>query len=173
MTDKLKEYTSIGLGGGCHWCTEAVYASLIGIKSVKQGWVSAKKPDDEFSEAVLIEFNEAEISLETIIDIHLQTHSATSNHSMRKKYRSAVYVMNEDDHNRVKGILVSLQESFKKPLITRCLRFKKFKSSGEQYINYYEKNPDKPFCQVFIQHKLNMLLKQYTAVVDNTKISES
>ena len=82
MTDKIAKYTSIGLGGGCHWCTEAVYASLLGIKSVKQGWISAIEPDNQFSEAVLIEFNEAEISLKTIIDIHLHTHSATSNHSI-------------------------------------------------------------------------------------------
>ncbi len=169
----MTQYTHIGLGGGCHWCTEAVYDSLIGIRSVKQGWISAEEPDDQFSEAVLIEFNEAEISLQTIIDIHLQTHSATSNHSMRKKYRSAVYVMNEDDYNRVEGILASLQKSFKKQLITRCLRFEKFKSSDKQYHNYYEKNPSKPFCQVFIQPKLNMLLKQYIAVVDKTKLSKS
>ncbi len=170
MIDNTIEHTSIGLGGGCHWCTEAVYASLIGIKSVKQGWISATRPNDTFSEAVLIEFNEDEISLKTIIDIHLQTHSATSKHSMRKKYRSAVYVMNASDLNRVKEVLALLQKTFKKPLITRCLRFEKFKSSGEQYLNYYKKNPSKPFCQVFIQPKLNLLLKQYAAVVDKNKI---
>jgi peptide-methionine (S)-S-oxide reductase len=86
----------IGLGGSCHWCTEAIFQSLKGVINVKQGWI---KPDDnfsEFSEAVIVEFDPDLISLGNLIEIHLYTHSCTSDHAMRSKYRSAVYTFNDD-----------------------------------------------------------------------------
>ena len=82
----------IGFGGGCHWCTEAVFQFLKGVTKVDQGWISSKEPNAYFSEAILLEYNPQLISLETLVSIHLHTHSSTANHSMRVKYRSAVYL---------------------------------------------------------------------------------
>ena len=142
MMQKSAEKTiTIGLGGGCHWCTEAVFSSLKGIISVEQGWISAHSPNDAFSEAVLIVINERELSLQNIIEIHLSTHSATSNHQLRDKYRSAVYVMNEEEKRRSISILETLQTKFDAPLVTRVLGFKRFKKSDKAYIDYYYKNP--------------------------------
>ena len=107
-----QQLTAIGLGGGCHWCTEAVYASLKGVVSVEQGWISSDYPNHDLSEAILIKFDEQLISLQDVIEIHLYTHSSTSNHSMREKYRSAIYVKNTDDEGRVKGLLKALQVDF-------------------------------------------------------------
>ena len=161
-----QQLTTIGLGGGCHWCTEAVYASLKGMVSVEQGWISSDYPNNGLSEAILIKFDEQLISLQDVIEIHLYTHSATSNHSMREKYRSAIYVLNNKDNNRVKALLKTLQTDFLKPLITQALNLKKFKKSEEKYLNYYYKNPDKPFCQAHIQPKLQLLIQRYRSVVD-------
>ncbi len=159
----------IGLGGGCHWCTEAVFLSLKGVKSVKQGWISSTGPHTEFSEAVLVEFNQDEISLNDLIEIHLNTHSSTSDHSMRQKYRSAVYVLSEEDSVKVSNVLVDLQTSFEKPLITKVLPFKAFKINEEDYQDYYYKNPEKPFCQTYIKPKLEEVLKINPKAVDLVK----
>ena len=85
------ELTKIAFGGGCHWCTEAVFQALKGVEQVDQGWVSSIHKNAAFSEAVIIAFDERKIDLETLIEIHLITHKSTSNHSMRNKYRSAIY----------------------------------------------------------------------------------
>ncbi len=81
----------IGFGGGCHWCTEAVFQALIGVEKVEQGWIASEGENDSFSEAVIVHFDESTIDLSTLTAIHLFTHSCTSEHSMWKKYRSAVY----------------------------------------------------------------------------------
>lgn len=74
----------IAFGGGCHWCTEAVYNSLKGIISVEQGFVASEGEESSFSEAVIVRYDPINISLEDLILIHLYTHKSTSNHSMRK-----------------------------------------------------------------------------------------
>ncbi len=84
----------IGFGGGCHWCTEAVFQSLMGVIKVEQGWISAEGTED-FHEAIILHFNSDIISLKKLIEVHLYTHNSTSNHSMRIKYRSAVYAFTE------------------------------------------------------------------------------
>ena len=162
---------SVGLGGGCHWCTEAVFASLSGVNSVKQGWILSTAPNDSLSEAVLIEFNDDEISLKELIEIHLNTHSSAADHSMRKKYRSAVYVMNETVSEQASNILAELQTEFEKPLVTKVLPFESFKINEEGYQDYYYKNPDKPFCQTYIKPKLEKILKINPNAVDLEKFS--
>jgi len=173
MLKNAKKTITVGLGGGCHWCTEAVYSSLKGVISVEQGWISAHSPHDTFSEAVLIVINEREISLQKIIEIHLNTHSATSNHHLRNKYRSAVYVMNEEDKSRSISILEKLQTKFNAPLVTQVLDFKCFKKSDKAYIDYHYRNPNKPFCQTYIQPKLKKLLKHYPDAINKSKISSN
>ncbi|MEM9546265.1 MAG: peptide-methionine (S)-S-oxide reductase [Bacteroidota bacterium] len=79
----------VGFGGGCHWCTEAVFQSLNGVTEVEQGWIASKEAP-LLSEAVIVHYDEKIIDLTILIEIHLRTHSATSSHSMRSKYRSAI-----------------------------------------------------------------------------------
>ncbi len=81
----------IGLGGGCFWCSEAVFQNLRGVAQVAQGFIYSHPPHDSLSEAVLVDFDPAQISLADLIEIHLRTHASTSQHSMRQKYRSAIY----------------------------------------------------------------------------------
>lgn len=75
---------TIGLGGGCHWCTEGVFKSVKGVVAVKQGWISSESPNQEGSEAVLIHYDMDLIKLPLLIAIHLHSHSCTSNHVFRK-----------------------------------------------------------------------------------------
>ena len=84
----MKKLTKIAFGGGCHWCTEAVFQSLLGVSKVEQGFVASTGQHNSFSEAVIVHFNVEDITLKTLTEIHLNTHKRTSNHSMRTKYRS-------------------------------------------------------------------------------------
>lgn len=160
----------IVLGGGCHWCTEAVFQSLIGVSKVEQGFVASTGKNNAFSEAVIVHFNTEDIPLKTLIEIHLHTHKSTSNHSMRSKYRSAVYVFSEKQKLDSEQILKSFQNEFQNKLITQVLPFHSFKVSREQIQNYYYSNPEKPFCETFINPKLKILLSRFSNYTNKNKL---
>lgn len=155
------EVQRIGLGGGCHWCTEAVFAALRGVIRVEQGFIRSDAPDDDFSEAVLLTFKADIISLRNLIEIHLRTHSSTSNHSMRRKYRSAVYVMDEVQAEAARRALIEVRPGFDAPLVTRVLPFRAFEASDERFQRYSEKNAGGPFCTAYIDPKLALLRKEF------------
>ncbi len=160
----------IGFGGGCHWCTEAVFQSLKGVEKVEQGWIASEGDAATLSEAVIVHFYEVQIPLKVLIEIHLHTHKSTSQHSMRKKYRSAMYYFNGEQHLKVNAILKGFQSNFDNQLITQVLPYAKFKPSGGEIENYYYKNPEKPFCTSFINPKLKVLLEQFSTYADKEKL---
>lgn len=162
--------SKIAFGGGCHWCTEAVFQSLLGVLKVEQGFVGSTDMNSNFSEAVIVHFNDAEIPLSALIEIHLHTHKSTSNHSMRDKYRSAIYTFSEEQKDTVKTILELLKFQFQHKLITQILPFERFKASREQIQNYYYSNPEKPFCERFINPKLQILLQKFSKYTNQNKL---
>ncbi|PTM11947.1 MAG: peptide methionine sulfoxide reductase [Bacteroidetes bacterium] len=153
--------TKIALGGGCHWCTEAVFQSLKGVEKVEQGYVASIGKYASFSEAVIVHFNSENISLKTLVEIHLHTHKSSVNHSMREKYRSAIYCFSKTQEEKANEILMELQKDFSKKIITKVYSFNVFRASREAIQNYYKKNPEKPFCEKFINPKLTILKQKF------------
>ncbi|NRA31306.1 MAG: peptide-methionine (S)-S-oxide reductase [Parvularculaceae bacterium] len=151
----------LGLGGGCHWCTEAVVRTLRGTDEVVQGFIASQPPDNALSEAVQLTLDEGQLPLSVLLDVHLRTHASRSEHSMRLKYRSAVYVGSAEDGARVEGVLAKLAQAFPKPLVTKVLPFVTFQPSDELYQRYHEKRPTAPFCRTHIDPKLSLLREQY------------
>lgn len=151
----------VGFGGSCHWCTEAIFRSLKGVTTVEQGWIGSVGENAEPSEAVIVSFDESGISLHTLIAIHLHTHSCTAQHSMREKYRSAVYTFDDKQAGEATTAISNLQAEFKKPVITRVLPFQTFRLNEETYLDYYYKNPAKPFCRNIVSPKLKTLLSRF------------
>lgn len=167
----MKTEAKIGFGGGCHWCTEAVFLSLLGVSKVEQGYASSEDINATFSEAVIVHFDSEMISLRTLIEIHLLTHSSTSDHSMRPKYRSAVYTFSEKQKKEASIAIAEFRTDQDKPFITETLSFSDFKPSREQITNYYYKNPEKPFCKSFIDPKLKLLLSRFSNEIDSAKVA--
>ncbi len=157
----------IGLGGGCHWCTEAVFQSLKGVSRVEQGCIAPGNDPNSFSEAVIVHYDGGLISLKDLIEIHLLTHKSTVTHSMRNKYRSAVYTFDSASHQESKSILNILQGEFTHPLITQVCRFGAFRPSDSRFHDYYYKNPKKPFCATYISPKLKLLMNKFSALVNH------
>lgn len=164
------EIIKIGLGGSCHWCTEAIFQSLIGVEEVLQGWIASTNENESFSEAVIVSFNPNKITLETLIEIHLHTHSCTSNHSMREKYRSAIYYFSPEQKIEATEALSKLQLDFKDKIITQILPHTNFQLNKEEQLNYYLKNPEKPFCENMINPKLKLIMKTFSKAVDYEKL---
>ena len=160
----------IGFGGNCHWCAEAVFQSLKGVSDVQQGWIASEGSAADFSEAVLVRFDPEVIPEATLIAIHLHTHSCTSNHSMRTRYRSAVYTMNGVQAAEAREMIANLQTDFDEPIITTVLPLKAFKLNKEEDLNYYYKNPDKPFCKSYISPKLKVLMNRFSGAVHSNLV---
>lgn len=161
----MRQIQKIGLGGGCHWCTEAVFQSLKGVYKVEQGFIASTGVNSSFSEAVIVHFYEDSISLKDIIAVHLHTHNSTSQHSMRSKYRSAVYVFSNAVAGLISGLLIEVQNDFDEPLVTQVLPFNAFKPSDSQFHNYYFTDTERPFCKTHIKPKLQLLLDTFSAQV--------
>ena len=159
----------IGFGGGCHWCTEAVFQALRGVKQVDQGFISSSPPDDTWSEAVKVQFDPEVIGLAGLIDIHLHTHASSSQHSMRVKYRSAIYVNSLQQAHAAKAILSDMQDALSERLVTRVLPLVGFKSSELGRRAYFENNNGNQFCERYIEPKLQKLRDEYPHLVAGSK----
>lgn len=157
----MRKIEKLGVGGGCHWCTEAVFQSIKGVQKVEQGYIASSGEYTAYSEAVIVHFNPEEIPLRKIIEIHLYTHQSTSAHYLRAKYRSAIYIFSEAQYRLANAILNDLQKYFAKELITLVLDFKSFKASRKEIQDYYNIDPDRPFCLRYIQPKLEFLSKKF------------
>ena len=129
--------------------------------SVSQGFLKSHSPNHQYSEAVLVQYDENTISLAKLIEIHLRTHASSSQHSMRKKYRSAIYVDNNAMAERCINILDTLRPQFDNPLVTQVLSIVDFKRSSDSYMDYYATNPDRPFCITYIEPKLALLRRDF------------
>jgi peptide-methionine (S)-S-oxide reductase len=166
----INNIEKIGFGGGCHWCTEGVFQSLIGIENVEQGWIASDGDNATFSEAVIVHFDPTVIDLKSLIEIHLYTHASTSNHSMREKYRSAVYTFSADQQKTAGGLVQILQHDFEKELITQVLPFADFKMNREDQLNYFYSRPDNAFCTSYIHPKLELLKQKFRAKLNTAKL---
>jgi len=157
----------VGLGGGCHWCTEAVFQALRGVARVEQGFCRSDPPHDSWSEAVIVHFDPGVIGLDTLIAVHLRTHAATSAHKMRGKYRSAVYVFRQEQAGEARAILDREAGDFDAPLGTQVLPHRGFRASDERFWNYYATRPDRPFCKTYIDPKLAEIRRRFAAYVSD------
>lgn len=156
ITDK------IGFSGGCHWCTEAVFQFLKGVCKVEQGYISTEAEPEKFYEGVIVYYIPEIISMETLIDIHTQTHQSTTNHNLRYKYLSGIYTFNARQLRKAKEILNVINKNKKFDLITGTYHFGAFKHSRTEIQNYYKTDPERPFCKVYIEPKLNLVKHKFS-----------
>lgn len=163
----------IGFGGGCHWCTEGVFNSLLGVRFVEQGWIVSSPPHDTLSEAVIVNFDTTIISIKDLIQIHLYTHSCTSNHSFREKYRSAIYYFEQEQKAIIEICINEMQPEFENPIITKALPFRGFKLNTENYLNYLYSRPQGEFCKSSIYPKLNVLMSRFSKHLNKQKLIDN
>ncbi|MEM9212445.1 MAG: peptide-methionine (S)-S-oxide reductase, partial [Pseudomonadota bacterium] len=135
--------------------------ALKGVTEVDQGWIASTPPAETFSEAVIVHYAPSQIPLRVLIEVHLRTHASTRDHSLRSKYRSAVYCFDQAGLARAREILAELAPQFDPPPVTVALPFKAFKSSPPHYQDYYKTAPERPFCKTYIDPKLAKLRREF------------
>ena len=138
---------------------------LRGVERVEQGFIRSTPPHEMWSEAVIVHFDPATIGLDTLVEVHLRTHASTSDHSMRGKYRSAVYTFDAEQADDAQAVIGLLRTEFDEPLVTNVLDFVDFKPSDERFHDYYRTDPERPFCTAYIDPKLKLLRERFGGAV--------
>lgn len=154
----------IGLGGGCHWCTEGVFQSLRGVDRVEQGFIQSKAPADTWAEGVLVSFDPMIVGLATLVEIHVGTHSGSGAYSPGGRYRSAIYVFDAGQSREAALILARQVTGQGDPSRTSVLPFVGFRPSEARYRNYYRSDPNRPFCRRYIDPKLDFVRRHYADI---------
>ncbi len=153
-----------GFGGGCHWCTEGVFQALRGVAQVDQGFVQSDAPTDTWAEGVIVTFDPSVISLATLSEVHLRTHSAARARSPRSKYRSAIYIFAESQRPEADLAIARVADEMGKAVHTLVLPFRHFRASDARFQNYYRTDPSRPFCRRYIDPKLDYIRQHFSAV---------
>jgi peptide-methionine (S)-S-oxide reductase len=168
-------------GGGCFWCTEAVFDELRGVKSVVSGYAggSVKNPTYEevcggstgHAEVIKIEFDPSEIAFKDLLTVFFATHDPTTlnrqGNDVGTQYRSAIFYANEEQKREAEAFIKELNDSksFGKPVVTTLEPLGEFYEAEDYHQKYYANNPYQPYCQYMIPPKLNKLHKQFGALL--------
>jgi len=158
-------------GGGCFWCTEAVFQALSGVTKVTSGYMGGdlKHPtymeicngDTGHAEVVQIIFDETIVSFNELLFIFFKTHNPTTpnrqGNDVGSQYRSVIFYENDDQKTQIEQIITALtqQNIFDKPIITEVVAVTDFYEAEDYHQNYFNDNQGKPYCSFVIQPKLN------------------
>ncbi len=179
----MKKYETIVLGGGCFWCTEAVFKMLKGIISVEPGYAGGTKENPTYeevcsgktghAEVIKIEYDPKIISFEKILTVFFASHDPTTINKQRndvgEQYRSMILYTNENQKTEAENFIKKLNDSSKedKPIVTETKSFDKFYSAENYHKDYYKNHPKKAYCQVVINPKLDKVKEKFANLLKN------
>ena len=163
------------LGGGCFWCTEAVFQEVRGITSVESGYSGGTVSNPTYeevcagrtghAESVRITFDPSEITYTDILEIFFETHDPTTmnrqGNDVGTQYRSVIFYMNQKQESQAIDFIRSLAETgkFKHRIVTEVEPFRAFYPAEEYHRNYYRTNMYAPYCSYVISPKLDKFRK--------------
>ncbi|TDS12108.1 peptide-methionine (S)-S-oxide reductase [Maribacter caenipelagi] len=160
------------VGGGCFWCTEAVFQEVKGIHKVVSGYTGGKAPGRPtyreicsgltgHAEVVQVTFDPTIISFEDILIIFMTTHDPTSLNRQGAdagtQYRSVIYFQNDEQEKKAKIVLNEMQAVYEKPIVTELSPLGIFYDAEVYHQDYYKNNSEQGYCQVVINPKLAKL----------------
>lgn len=165
-----KMETSI-LGGGCFWCTEAVYEHLDGVKEVISGYAGGEIPNPTYkqictgttghAEVIKIIFDPEIISYKKILDIFGECHDPTTLNrqgaDVGTQYRSTIMYLSDVQKKFAMKWKTKLNENLIDPVVTEIVPAPTFYEAEEYHQDYYKKNPNQGYCNFVIRPKLKKL----------------
>lgn len=169
------------LGGGCFWCTEAVFLNVKGVISVVSGYAGGKRPNPSYemvctgvsgyAEIIDIKFDDAVITLSDILDIFFVVHNPTTLNAQGAdkgtQYRSVIYYANEQEQEIILDAIKRNQEKFADKIITEVSPLPEKIYPAEQYHqNYYAQNSSQGYCQVVIAPKLQKFMMTFPQMLE-------
>ncbi|WP_138433146.1 peptide-methionine (S)-S-oxide reductase MsrA [Winogradskyella algicola] len=165
------------VGGGCFWCTEAVFEEVKGVEKVVSGYMGGTVPGRPtyrevcsgltgHAEVVQITFDANVISFQDILLVFMTTHDPTTLNQQGAdrgtQYRSVIFYHNEEQKKTAKLILNELAVYFEKPIVTEITEAQTFFEAEKEHQDFYKNNPDYGYCTFVIDPKLSKLRKLHS-----------
>jgi peptide-methionine (S)-S-oxide reductase len=161
-------------GGGCFWCVEAIFQRLDGVKSVVSGYAGGKAENPTYqqvctgdtghAEVIQIEYDPKKISYEDLLDVFWQAHDPTTLNRQGRdhgtQYRSIILYHNERQKLAAEASKKKAAAQFQDPIVTEIGPLTKFYPAEKYHQNYFNNNPNAPYCAFVIRPKLDKLLKK-------------
>ncbi len=174
-------------GGGCFWCTEAVFKMLKGITSVLPGYAggTTKNPTYEqvssgntgHTECVQVEFNTSEITYHDLLTVFFGSHDPTTpnrqGNDVGTQYRSAIFYTTPEQKTTAESFIKELNDSNKegRPIVTEVVPLDIFYVAENYHQDYFANHKDAPYCEIIINPKLEKVVKQFGNLLkDNLKL---
>ena len=165
------------LGGGCFWCTEAVFSIINGVEKVDPGYAGGTLPDPTYeqvstgttghAEVAQITFYPDVISFKDILEIFFSTHDPTTLNrqgpDVGTQYRSVIFYYNAEQKAVAEEAIAELTKSkvWKNPIVTQVEPLKAFYKAENYHKDYFKLHPKQPYCQAVIAPKIDKLQKHF------------
>lgn len=164
-------------GGGCFWCTEAIFEDLKGVVEVNAGYAGGKTMNPTYkevcsgntghAEVVEIIYNPGIVSYEFLLSVFFKTHDPTSvnkqGNDRGTQYRSVIYYTTEQQKSAASSVISALnaEKVYDKPIVTEVSSLTNFYLAEEYHQDYYKKNPEQGYCQYVVQPKIEKFKKVF------------
>jgi peptide-methionine (S)-S-oxide reductase len=176
--DMEQKWEVATFGGGCFWCTEAVFEEVMGVRNVISGYAGGKIINPSYrevsrgvtghAEVIQLEYNPQIISYSEILEIFFKTHDPTSLNRQGAdhgtQYRSVIFYHTEDQKSQALGMIDKLKKEGKydNPIVTAVEPFINFFIAEDYHQDFFKNNPNHGYCSVIIQPKVNKLYKDFS-----------
>jgi peptide-methionine (S)-S-oxide reductase len=168
-------------GGGCFWCTEAVFRMLKGVISVKPGYAGGTVPNPTYAqvcdgntghaEVIRIEYDPTQVSFKTLMTVFFATHDPTTlnrqGHDVGTQYRSIVLYTTPEQETEAKEFIQEIDASSKEgnPVVTEVKPLTEFYEAENYHHDYFARNPDQAYCNLIISPKVEKVQKEFAALL--------
>lgn len=175
VIDSAAQTETATLGGGCFWCTEAIYRSLKGVESVESGYSGGHLKNPSYqevctgetghAEVVQIKFDPQLVSFGEILEVFFQTHDPTSLNrqgaDVGTQYRSVIFYHSPQQKEQAVNYIAQLNKEnvYGKPVVTEVTAFSQFYKAEAYHQNYFANNRTQGYCQFVIVPKLEKFKK--------------
>lgn len=178
MTNPLQTIT---LGGGCFWCTEAVFVRVRGVTDVESGYCNGhvQRPSYEqvctgrtgHNEVVRLTFDATQVSLKQLLEIFFVIHDPTAlNHQgndVGTQYRSGIYVSSPEQAQEAQALIQALTKDgvFGSPIVTEVLPLSNYWPAEDYHQDFFENNPNQGYCVAVAGPKVAKLRKNFATLL--------
>lgn len=167
----------VTLGGGCFWCTEAVFNSIEGVLKVEPGYSGGRPEDANYgrvstggtghAEVVQVTFDHEVITLREILEIFFATHNPTTLNrqgaDVGPQYRSVVFYHDEEQKRITEEIIKQLENEriWETPIVTKVEPYEALYRAEDYHMKYYERNREQTYCRLVIDPKIVKLTERF------------
>jgi len=177
MSDKQTDKQTIVLGGGCFWCTEAVYVQVRGVTDVESGYSNGQgqRPTYEdvcrgttgYAEVVKLEYDPAQVSTRQILEIFFAVHDPTQLNQqgadVGTQYRSGIYYTTAEQKGEAENIIREMTNDkvFGRPIVTELKPLADYWPAEDYHQDFFQKNPHQGYCMAVAAPKVAKFRKTF------------